>query len=301
MRQQLDTYLQLLVARNYSLTRQEQNKLVIERLIAYCESIGVYSWPGVTSQMIEEFFLLQSQQTTKTGQQRAKNTVSIWKSCIRVFFTHLLKSRQILDNPAQWLKVPPKEKATSKEILTYKQMDDLLELPNIETTIGLRDKALMELLYGTGVRISEAQKLNLYDLNLERREILLRETKTGKSRIVPLTEESVCWLEKYLKEARPNLAKKKKSPTDAVWLSSFGQRVGNMAIQIRIRQYGAKLSLKVTANTFRHTFASHLLEQGANINDIRRLLGHNYLSSTEIYSQVSNVSLKQVIEKISKS
>lgn len=300
MIEQLSSYLKLLQARNYSATRIYQTKEVVEKLIVFCKSKLINSWSEVNSEILEEFFLQQSLFVTRRGNKRAAMTLSCWKSSLRRFFLYLLNNRQILKNPASDLKVK-REKVTAKTALSYTQICKLLEVPNIEKKLGLRDRALMELLYATGMRISEANKLNLYDLNLTDKEVILRKTKTKKERLVPLTKESILWLEKYLIEVHNLLSSKKKTPENALFLSLKGQRMTTQAMQLNIREYGAKIGLKISSNTFRHTLASHLLEAGANILDIQRILGHSSLYNTQFYSHVASSSLKQVIEKANKN
>lgn len=152
----------------------------------------------------------------------------------------------------------------------------------------------MELLYGTGIRIGEASKLELYDADLATEELRIREGKGGKSRIVPLTEQAKHWLEIYLREARPQLIKSHK-PTTRLWVSMFGGNITKQGISVQICKYARQLKLKATPHTFRHSYATHLLRRGAKTEQIKKLLGHEWINATEVYTHVEAFDLKKII------
>ena len=153
----------------------------------------------------------------------------------------------------------------------------------------------MEVLYATGIRLAEAHKLDLYDVDTSTDLLIVRQGKGGRDRVVPLTENASAWLSRYITGARPELAaglrlrqttknkSQSKASTPALWLSLEGRRLSKQMIAQRISGYAGQANLKATPHTFRHSCASHLLRGGASIRHVQRLLGHRGLETTEIY------------------
>jgi len=194
-------------------------------------------------------------------------------------------------------------------VLNESDIARLIETPDTTTTLGLRDRALMELLYATGIRHSEAHKLDLYDVDTTTQQLNVRLGKGQRDRVVPLTETAAHWLTRYLTAARPELAAGKLwgkgkrrgpptiiPPTSALWLSVTSRRLSYQMIADRIRDYALQVELKASVHTFRHSFATHLLRGGASIRHVQQLLGHRDLNTTEIYTHLELQDLKQTVE-----
>ena len=235
-------------------------------------------------------------------------TLRQWLSIIRSLFLWLNRTGQLLHNPAERLTFPHKEQPLP-HVLNESDIARLIETPDTTTTLGFRDRALMEVLYATGIRHSEAHKLDLYDVDTAAYCLTVRLGKGQRDRVVPLTETSTHWLTRYLTAARPELAAGKLwgkgkrrgppkliPPTSALWLSVTGCRLSYQMIADRIRDYALEAELKATVHTFRHCCATHLLRGGASIRHVQQLLGHRDLNTTEIYTHVEIQDLKQAVE-----
>jgi tyrosine recombinase XerD subunit len=194
-------------------------------------------------------------------------------------------------NPTADLEMPRAAKRLPKS-LSEQDIEKLLSSPDIETHFGLRDKAMFETIYATGLRVSELVNLTLSEINLSAG--WLRVTGKGdKERIVPLGELSIDWLDRYLKESRPALMKK---PHDGVFISSRGTCITRQAFWQMIKKYAimADISAEFSPHTLRHAFATHLLNHGADLRTVQMLLGHTDLSTTQIYTHVAKDRLQKL-------
>lgn len=178
------------------------------------------------------------------------------------------------------------------EFLTTDEIRRLIETPDTTTPLGKRDRAFIELLYASGLRVSELASLNLKSINLTSREIRVR-GKGSKERLVLMGEPAVIALTSYINESRTELIAGKK--TDALFLNSHGERLSARSVQIILQKYAAAAGIEkwVHPHILRHTFATHLLDGGADLRVVQELLGHENLSSTQIYTQVSTTQKKK--------
>jgi integrase/recombinase XerD len=190
-------------------------------------------------------------------------------------------------------------------VLSEEEMTRLIEMPDLTTAIGLRDRAMMEVLYATGIRHGEAHRLDLYDVDTRTRRLVVRLGKGQRDRIVPLTENAAHWIREYLSKARGELqAGQRKNgsrpviPSSALWLARTGQRLGYPSMEQRIKGYAMEAGLKVNVHTFRHCCATHLLRRGAGIRYIQQLLGHSNLHATEIYLNLDLSDLKRAVASL---
>jgi integrase/recombinase XerD len=223
----------------------------------------------------------------------SRPTQAVTLRAVKRLFGCLVEMNHLLIDPAVGLRDPSSGQRLPKAVLTQGEMQRLLAQPNISLKQGIRDRALLELLYSTGLRKSEVLALTVYDLDLESGLLAVRSGKGGKSRVVPLSKEAVRWLRAYLEKIRPGtnrLAPHERS----LFLTYQGNGFLRHTLSILIRRYvrTAKIKKKVTCHTFRHTCATHLLEAGADIMAIKELLGHRHLSTTQIYTRVRPVEVK---------
>jgi integrase/recombinase XerD len=212
---------------------------------------------------------------------------------VQGFFRFLLKEGFTLSDPSASLERPKYRRPLPRGILNAKQVLLLLNAPDVKTTLGLRDRAVLELLYATGIRNAEAITLRLEDLSLESRQIMVT-GKGKKERAVPLGRITQTWLLEYLQVARPKLAGKR-SP-DNVFLTRRGRAFvrANLCQMVRKCAKEAGLPAHATPHALRHTCATHLLQAGADIRFIQELLGHASLSTTQVYTHVDISDLKKV-------
>jgi len=213
-------------------------------------------------------------------------------SAIRSFYRYLIQEGMISTSPAATTSSPKLDKRLPS-FLTLEEVKRLLEAPDSSTPQGQRDRALLELLYASGLRVSELVKLSLEQINLDSREIRVW-GKGAKERMVLMGEPAARALATYLTQGRPNLSGKKRS--SALFLNRYGERLPERRIQRILEQYArlAGIDRRVHPHLLRHTFATHLLDGGADLRVVQELLGHAALSSTQIYTHVTKSQAKKV-------
>lgn len=226
--------------------------------------------------------------------QQQKNPRSIARalSALRQFFKHLRELGSRTDNPTQDHKNPKQGRALPKD-LSQQDVEALLETPDINTPIGLRDRAMLEVLYACGLRVTELIGLPLDALNLRAGFIRVK-GKGNKERLIPLGDLAVEWLEKYLQAARPILANQQ--IFDGVFLSSRGGVMTRQNFWHSIKRYALQAGIKteLSPHTLRHAFATHLLNHGADLRAVQMLLGHSDLSTTQIYTHIAKARLQEL-------
>jgi integrase/recombinase XerD len=310
MNQAIDAYLADLEARRFSHSRRNHSARTLERLLLYLrEAHHVSDWRAVNETHLRDFAVYAAtRHRTPKGKPISATTLRQWLALIRSFFSWMCLHGHLLHNPAERLAFPRKEQPLP-HVLNESDIARLIETSDATTALGIRDRALMETLYATGIRHAEAHKLDLYDVDPAARELTVRLGKGQRDRLVPLTETAAYWLSRYLTAARPELAaglwwgKGKRRgqpklipPTSALWLAVTGRRLSYQMIAERIRDYALLAELKATVHTFRHCYATHLLRGGASVRHVQQLLGHRDLNTTEIYTHIEIEDLKQAID-----
>jgi integrase/recombinase XerD len=310
MNRAIDGYLAELEARRFSQSRRLHAARTLERLLLYLrEAHSITDWRAVHESQLRDFALYAAtRHRSSRGKSISAETLRQWLSMIRLFFTWLNRTGYLLHNPAERLALPRPEQSLP-QVLNEAEIVRLIETPDLQTAIGIRDRALMETLYATGIRHAEAHKLDLYDIDTAAHRLTVRLGKGQRDRIVPLTETAAQWLTRYVTVARPELAagkwwgkgRRRGQPklialTSALWLSVTGRRFSYQMIAERIRDYALQAELKASVHTFRHSCATHLLRGGASVRHVQQLLGHRDLSTTEIYTHVEVQDLQQAIE-----
>lgn len=226
-----------------------------------------------------------------------KNTIARKIASLRTFYKFLYREKRSDSNPAMSLNAPKRAKSLPK-FLTPFEVEQILNNINIETPAGFRNKAILELLWATGMRVSELSGLNFEDLNLEENEIRVF-GKGAKERIILVTNRAKSFLERYIKTARPIIAKGytvSENEDSPVFINSTGFRLQTQSIRKAINEVVDKIQLPkhVTPHVFRHSFATHLIENGADLRVVQELLGHASISNTQIYTHISSQHLKEV-------
>lgn len=217
-------------------------------------------------------------------------------STLKQFYRYLVRTGQRDDNPTQLISAPKINKLLP-DSLSEKEMEDLLQAPDVQAHFGLRDRCMLELMYSSGLRVSELVSLELNQLN--RNLGLLRLSGKGnKERVIPVGEEALFWLDKYINDSRPLLLKDS-STTDALFISSRGTGISRQAFWQHIKKYLTIAGIKNTysPHSLRHAFATHLLNHGADLRTVQMLLGHSDLSTTQIYTHIAQARLQELHEK----
>ncbi len=213
-------------------------------------------------------------------------------SALRRFFRFLLDLERITEDPTREVE-PPRLDGRLPDVLSEAEVEELLAAPDAGHPLGVRDRALLEVVYATGLRVSELVGLGLAGVRRDAGYILVS-GKGGKQRVVPLGEEALDWLARYLDWARPLLLDSR--ATDRLFVSRRGGGLTRQAVWYRIRKYAreAGIAKPLSPHTLRHSFATHLLNHGADLRSLQMLLGHSDLSTTQIYTHVARQRLKEL-------
>lgn len=215
-------------------------------------------------------------------------------SALKRFYQYFVREKAIADSPMVNI-AQPKAGQSLPKTLSEAEVEALLAAPDIEDPMGLRDKAMLELLYATGLRVTELVGLRMEQINL-RQAVVFVKGKGNKERLVPLGEEAMYWLEQFLKVGRSQMIK---HATDFVFPSKRGIGMTRQTFWHRIKHYAILASVEspLSPHTLRHAFATHLLNHGADLRVVQMMLGHSDLSTTQIYTHVANERLKSVHEQ----
>ncbi len=212
---------------------------------------------------------------------------------LRDFFAWLTREERIYRNPAIRLAIPPKRERTISDVLTVEEMALLLKSCSGHSMKSLRDRAVLELLYSTGVRADELCRVDIADLDLNERVLFVRHGKLGNRRYVPFGESARYWVGRYIEKARPLVETDEK---EALFVSNWGRRLGPTVLGRIIKKWAeiAGIGKRVTCHTFRHSCATHMLKGGADIRYVQKQLGHRSIRSTERYLKIEITDLKEV-------
>lgn len=212
-------------------------------------------------------------------------------AALKRYYLWALRQGQIANDPCLTLKAA-KQAARFPKTLSEEQVDDLLSAPDEATSRGLRDRAMLETLYATGLRVSELVGLNVLDVNLDEGVVRVNMGKGGKDRLVPLGEEAAHWIERYMAEGRPALLGVRRC--NALFVTSRAAPMTRQAFWLIVRKYAlqADIHTPLSPHVVRHAFATHLLNHGADLRVVQMLLGHSDISTTQIYTHVARERLK---------
>lgn len=247
------------------------------------EDLEIYS---ATKDSVRDFIMVL------TENRYNKNSVVRKLSTLRRFYMFMVKRGFISENPMVSLFSPKQEKVLPN-FLTQSEMEKLIENIPLDDPLGIRDRAIVEFLYSTGIRIGELVRLDISDVR-DARQILIK-GKGNKERIVFLGEYAIKSLKKYLEEVRPKLVRDDREK--ALFLSRFGTRLTSRSIERMMEKYGIQMGKDISPHTIRHSFATHLLENGADLRAVQELLGHSDLSTTQKYTHITLERLKEIYKK----
>ncbi|MDD4495755.1 MAG: site-specific tyrosine recombinase XerD [Eubacteriales bacterium] len=274
--------------KHLSLNTLQSYKRDIEQYISYLKEMKINDIT-VTKKATVIAYLLHLKKLS-----RATSTISRSLASIRSFYQYLTKIDIMYEDPTIALESPKVEKKLP-QILSTKEVELLLDQPKCVDLKGYRDKAMLELLYATGIRVSELISLDLEDINLESG--FIKCTKGVRERIVPIGSIAIHTVMEYMKRSRPLLIHDKSQ--QALFVNINGGRLTRQGFWKIIKQYKnlAKINKEITPHTLRHSFAAHLLENGADLRSIQEMLGHSDISSTQIYTQIAQNKIKDVYKK----
>lgn len=216
-------------------------------------------------------------------------------SSLRQLSRYFLKEKIRSDDPSRLIELPKKARPLPKQ-LTVSEVDALLKAPDVSDLIGLRDRTIFELMYATGLRVSELTHLTVGEVHLDT-QIIRVIGKGNKERLIPIANQAMFWLQRYLEDSRPTLVGRSKGkPSTIFFLNRRGEGFTRQGIWKNLKKYVVKAGIKkvVSPHVLRHSFASHLIQNGADLRIIQELLGHSDISTTEIYTHLDQVHLRKI-------
>jgi len=271
-----------------SLNTLQSYRRDIEQYFSYLHEINLHNIANTNKTTVITYLLYLQ----KKG--RATSTISRNLASIRSFYQYISKCKLIDHDPTAELESPKVEKKLP-QILSPEEVELLLEQPQCVDLKGYRDKAMLELLYATGIRVSELIQLDIEDLNIDM--AYIRCCKGTRERMIPIGSMAINALKEYLSKSRPLLVQNEDEK--ALFVNINGSRLTRQGFWKIIKQYKnqAKINKDITPHTLRHSFASHLLENGADLRSIQEMLGHSDISSTQVYAQIAKNRIKEIYKK----
>ncbi|BEP29006.1 tyrosine recombinase [Helicovermis profundi] len=226
--------------------------------------------------------------------RKSNSTILRNLASLRNFYSYLLLNNKISESPANDITIK-KSQAKAPEILSLQEVDTLFKQPNVETNIGSRDKAMLELIYATGIKVTELTSLNIDDINFDYGYLRCKGKKT-EDRIIPVGSVAIGSLKEYILKHRNTLIKK---DDEAMFLNYSGSRISRQGFWKILRKHSssANLNKNVTPFTLRHSFAVHLIQNGADLKSVQELLGHQDVSTTQMYLKLNKNSLREIYDK----
>jgi integrase/recombinase XerD len=281
----------------HTITRDTHNLL---RFIRFCEERAVHAPGDVTRAFLERYQRHLSREVKSDGKPLSIRAQLGYVLSVRGFFRYLCRERVLVYNPASELLLPRIGKRLPRHILTSEEAERVLCTPDLCDPLGLRDRAILETLYLTGIRRAELCFLRQIDVDLEGLTLFVHQGKGRKDRMIPLGQRAALWIKKYLADGRPHLIDLRKGDEEGyVFLSNAGEHIAPNYLTEIVQKYVLKSGIGKpgSCHLFRHTMATLMLEGGADVRYVQAMLGHSQLSTTEIYTHVSIGKLKEVHAK----
>ncbi len=287
-------FLEWMRVRNYSDKTTESREVYLRYFIEWCEQRGLSQPQEITKPIIERYQRYLFHYRKKNGEPLTTRSQYGRLTPVRAWFKWLARENHILYNPASDIELPRLEHRLPQHVLTRSEVETILNQANVTTETGIRDRAILETFYSTGIRRLELINLHRHDLDTERGTLMIRQGKGKKDRMVPIGDRALSWVVKYCDEVRPHLALGQDDGT--LFLSHLGEAFKRNHLTQLVRDYvnAANTGKQGSCHLFRHTMATLMLENGADIRFIQAILGHAKVSTTQIYTQVSIRKLKEV-------
>jgi integrase/recombinase XerD len=292
----LNQYLENLLVKGFTEHTARTRKGQIVSFLEWLRERGIEEPLEVTRPVLERYQRYLFHYRKKNGAPMSFRSQHSLLVAVRQWFRWMTRENHIMHNPASELELPKQGHHLPKHVLSVSEVEQVLQQPEIEDPMGLRDRALLEVLYATGMRRMEVAGLKLYDMDFDGGTLLIRQGKGRKDRMVPIGKRAVAWMLKYIHEARPHLVSE---PDDyTIFLTNAGECLVLDYISQLVHYYvnKAKIGKQGSAHLFRHTMATLMLDGGADIRFIQQMLGHVSLRTTERYTHVSIRKLQKVYE-----
>ena len=291
----MNLHFEAMLVQGYSADTIRARRVAIRRFIAWCDERGLNKPSDITKQVLERYRRHLFYHRKPDGSPITFGSQAGCLAPLRTWFKWLARENHILYNPASELELPRQGKHLPRSILSVNEVERILAEADVNNPQGLRDRALLELLYSTALRRTEAAQLAVYDIDFDRRVVMVREGKGRKDRITPIGARALAWLDKYVLEARPQLLS---FDHESLFVTDYGEPVVPEFVANRVRKYMdiAGINKPGATHLLRHACATHMLEGGADIRFLQAMLGHSQLNTTEIYTHVSIDKLQAIHE-----
>lgn len=269
----------------------------IRRLLEFLQRQGLSHLGGLTREHLKKYWLEVYASRSASGKACGIPSHLCRLGAVRGFVRFLVRNDYLLLDVSQGMAMPKQGVRLPRHILSEPEALQLLERPDHSTVLGLRDRAILELLYGAALRNSELGQLDLKDIDWPRHLLFVREGKGKKRRWVPMGEEAELWLEEYLQKSRPALAGPHSG--ERVFLSRLGCPLSRHGLALLVRRLARRAGLEkhITPHCLRHSCATHMLRRGAGMRQLQVLLGHDQLKSTQTYARVELSDLRKVVQR----
>jgi integrase/recombinase XerD len=289
----MHAHFEWMLTHGYSADTVRARRIALRRFIAWCAERQLDDPRAITAPILERYQRHLFYYRKADGLPLTLGSQHGCLAPLKTWFKWLTREHHIASNPASELQLPKQPKRLPRTLLSMADIDAILHEAEPVTKAGLRDRAMLELLYATGLRRMEVPVLKVYDADLARRLVFVREGKGRRDRVVPLGERAAAWVEQYVIQARPQLLA---ADTDALFVSDYGEPITPAWLAEKVKRYMAFAGIDKPGAThlFRHACATHMLENGADIRFIQEMLGHANLATTEIYTHVSIDKLQRI-------
>jgi integrase/recombinase XerD len=293
----VERYRQHLQILNYSPRTELTRGGYLRLLLRFLAETEISNLQTVTGQTLTDFQRWLFYQPTCRGSMRSAAGQNQVLVAVKQFLLFLKEEGCVANNPAEGLRYAKEPHRLPRNVLTPQECRTIMEAPDTQTLIGYRDRTILEVLYATGVRKSELMNLSLEDLNLEEELLWIRAGKGARDRVVPLSRIACSFLETYLKGIRPQLLRGGQSRQ--VFISLQARPLGRSAISYLVDKYAKRAGIQrhVTCHVWRHSCASHLVQNQANLRHVQEMLGHRSLATTERYLHLTITDLKEAHRK----
>lgn len=287
-------YLEWLRIHNYAEPTVKNRELYLGYFIVWCLERGLRRPQDITKPILERYQRSLYHLRKANGAPLSFRGQHARLVPLRAFFKWLARQNYLLYNPASELELPRLEQRLPKHVLTKSEVEQVMYQPNLDESMGVRDRAILETFYSTGMRRSELMNLSVFDLDRERGTVMIRQGKGKKDRMIPIGERALNWIDRYQDEVRAQLVIGRDHAT--LFLTNTGEPFTPNRLTQMVRTYiqAADIGKSGSCHLFRHTMATLMLENGADIRYIQAMLGHAELSTTQIYTQVSIRKLKEI-------
>ncbi len=287
-------YIGWIESHNFSVDTVTTRRIYLEYFHEWCRERGLESPVEITRPILERYQRWLYHYRKTNGQPLGVRTQHTRLQCLKSFFQWMARQNLLLHNPASEIVLPRMGSRLPKYVLNVEEAERVIQQPDVGTPEGLRDRAILETLYSTGMRRMELAHLKVYDLDNDRGTVTIRQGKGRKDRVIPIGERALKWIDKYLQEARAGMLTGAEDGT--VFLNYLGEPFERKQLTALVRRHliDSKVGKTGGCHLFRHTVATLMLENGADVRVIQEMLGHAKLDTTQLYTRVSINLLRQV-------